>query len=102
VTVRGPVNADDFPLVMRFACEGLGVALLPRHLAMPALVSGELVSILPNYQLHAGALYLVHPASRQLPQRVRLLRDFLFQEIRREFAVCAGHQQRAPASAAPK
>jgi DNA-binding transcriptional LysR family regulator len=91
VTVRGPVNADDFPLVMRFACEGLGVALLPRQLALPGLITGELVPILPQYQVTGGALYLVHPASRQLPQRVRLLRDFLLQEIRREFAACASH-----------
>lgn len=91
VTVHGPVNADDFPLVARFACEGLGVALLPRVLAMPWLVSGELAPVLPSYQVNSGAFYLVYPASRQLPQRVRLLRDFLFQELRRELAECAAH-----------
>jgi DNA-binding transcriptional LysR family regulator len=92
VTVRGPVNADDFPLVARFACEGLGIALLPRILATPALLAGELEAILPHYQANTGgALYLVYPASRQLPQRVRLLRDFLFEALRREFAVCASH-----------
>ena len=102
LSVRGPVNADDFPLVARFACEGLGVALLPRQLAIPWLVSGELTPILPQYQLNAGAFYLVHPASRQLPQRVRLLRDFLFQELRRELAACATHGNSAARAAASR
>jgi DNA-binding transcriptional LysR family regulator len=91
VIVRGPVNADDFPLVTNFACEGLGVALLPRFIAMPALHSGELVSVLPQYQQETGAIYLVHPRTRHLPQRVRLLRDFLFQEIRAGLAACERH-----------
>jgi DNA-binding transcriptional LysR family regulator len=95
VTVRGPVNCDDLPLVMYLTCEGLGIGLMPRQIVMPALASGQLVRVLPQYQLHSGALYLVHPKSQHLPRRVRLLRDFLHQQIRDEFAMCAGHLEAA-------
>jgi DNA-binding transcriptional LysR family regulator len=95
VNVRGPVNCDDLPLVMYLTCEGLGVGLMPRQVVMPALASGQLVTVLPQFQLHAGAFYIVHPKSQHLPRRVRLLRDFLHQEIRAELAMCAGHLETA-------
>jgi DNA-binding transcriptional LysR family regulator len=94
VSVRGPVNCDDLPLVMHMATEGLGIALMPRQIAMPALAEGKLEVVLPHYQLHAGAFYILHPAGGHLPRRVRLLRDFLLQEIRQELAFCEGHLTR--------
>jgi DNA-binding transcriptional LysR family regulator len=103
VEVRGKVNTDDLPLVLHLASAGLGICLVPRVAALPALLAGQLVSVLPNYQLHGTALHLVHPAQRHLPRRVRLLRDFLYDELKRELAVCEAHSlPRLAAQAKPK
>lgn len=88
VNVRGPVSADDLPLLLHFAIAGLGIALLPSTVADPALASGELVRVLPAYEQPGGAIHVLHPAGRHLPQRVRLLRDFLVQELRAEVQRC--------------
>jgi DNA-binding transcriptional LysR family regulator len=88
VQVRGPINVDDVPYVFNFCCQGVGIALLPELLAEPAIRDGKLVRVLPNYQQHGVVLYLVHPATRRLPRRVVLLRDFLFDAMRGQLQRC--------------
>jgi DNA-binding transcriptional LysR family regulator len=89
VVVRGPVNVDDMPFVHNFALEGLGIALLPELLVEPRIVAGELVRVLPQYRRLGSSLYIVHPATRRLPRRVALLRDFLFDALRAELTRCS-------------
>ncbi len=89
VQVHGPLNVDDVPYAFNFCCEGRGIALLPELLAEPAIREGKLVRVLPNYQQQGIVLYLVHPASRRLPRRVTLLRDFLFEALRTHIHRCS-------------
>jgi hypothetical protein len=45
-----------------------------------------LLRVLPDYQGSRGALFLVYPSARFVPQAVSLLREHLFAELRDWFA----------------
>jgi DNA-binding transcriptional LysR family regulator len=85
VTVRGPVGSDDFALVRALAKLGAGIALVPLHSCVAELNAKELVRVLPTWSGPTGALFLVYPSSRQVPQRVVLLREHLYESLRNTF-----------------
>jgi len=81
VTVAGPVIADDFPIIMRLAVKGLGIALLPEQACGPQLASGALARVLPAYAVRGGSIQIVSPPLRYVPARVALLREHLIREL---------------------
>lgn len=86
VEVSGPVSVDELSFVLPLAVAGLGIALMPAMMTDRARRAGSLVPVLAQYQQHGAALHLVHPAARHLPHRVALFRDFLYDELRAQFA----------------
>mgnify|MGYP002261511649 CR=1 FL=1 len=65
------------------AAAGLGLCQTYRFMVEEDLRSGRLVELLPD---HAGAwrpFSLVYPANRHMPQRVRVLVDFLIERLTR-------------------
>lgn len=64
--------ANSVSLLRRLAEEGRGIALLPRHMADPAVSAGRLAPVLPGQATPVWPVYAV-TAGRQVPQRVRLL-----------------------------
>ena len=72
-----PVHAfNSFIAPLDFILDGSGLASLPRQLAKPFVDKGELVQLLPDWNLPTLNAYLVMPSS-QVPRRVRLLIDHL-------------------------
>ncbi len=59
-----------------FVLEGLGIGLLPKPLAETHIKQGELLRLLPDWELPTINAYLVMAGS-QIPLRVRLLIDHL-------------------------
>ncbi len=78
-TIRGPVRfrADNGDILREAACAGLGVAVLPTFIAAPAIASGKVEVLLPEYPLPETALHVVMPPGRATTARVRALVDFL-------------------------
>jgi DNA-binding transcriptional LysR family regulator len=74
--------AGDAVVVCRAAVEGLGVALLPSHVVAAEVTAGRLVRLLVQVPLPRVDIWLVHPAHRNLPSRVRSLIDFLVARFR--------------------
>ena len=56
---------------------GLGIAVASRWMCRAELQSGELVSILSDYQLESIELHAVYPAGRRPSVKVRAFSDFL-------------------------
>jgi DNA-binding transcriptional LysR family regulator len=67
------------------ALAGLGPALLPCWLAGPEIAAGRLVNIFPAYAVTATtfdtAAWLVYPSRAYLPNKVRVMIDFLRSRI---------------------
>lgn len=67
-------NADAFSA----ACvAGLGIAQIPRLSANPRLVAGELEEVLLKQTAPPLPVWLLHPHKRQVPQRVRVVFDWI-------------------------
>ena len=76
LTVSGRVNVDDYGAMLELVAEGQGVGLMPEQHAAEGEKTGRLVRIFPEWVLPSEPVHLVY-STRQLPERVRLLIDFL-------------------------
>jgi DNA-binding transcriptional LysR family regulator len=67
----------DLGFLRAAAVDGLGVALLPDDICLPAFQTGKLVHVLPEWYAAEGIVHLVFTARRGLPPSVRALIDEL-------------------------
>ncbi|PTL82690.1 LysR family transcriptional regulator [Vitiosangium sp. GDMCC 1.1324] len=81
VKVQGALSADSVQFVFEAVMGGHGIGLLPEQLLSCISASSTLLQpVLPKYVSTGTLQSLVH-ASRHLPKRVTLLRDFLSQHL---------------------
>ncbi|MDX2015514.1 MAG: LysR family transcriptional regulator [Myxococcaceae bacterium] len=81
VRVKARLSADDFEVLHAWAREGLGIAMLPGFVCEASFAQGALTPVLQRAIDDEVPLFLVHPAGRHLPARVRALRDFLVERL---------------------
>ncbi|MEJ6004831.1 LysR family transcriptional regulator [Paucibacter sp. AS339] len=84
VPVQGPLRASNSEILRDAAVDGLGLALLPDFSAAPALQSGALVEVLPDWRpvgFFGDAIYAVYPWTNHTPRPLRLLIDHLRQVL---------------------
>jgi len=86
LSVDAAMWLDDMAFCRHLLISGGGVGILPEPLARHDVKAKRVVKVLPDYALPESSLYLVTPSLQHAPLRVRLLSDFLFAELRREFA----------------
>ncbi|KMN29731.1 MULTISPECIES: LysR substrate-binding domain-containing protein [Chromobacterium] len=72
---------DDLVVLRDAAIAGLGVAALPVLVCHEALQSGQLVRLLPDYDIPWGILHAAFPTRRGLLPAVRAFIDFLTTEL---------------------
>jgi DNA-binding transcriptional LysR family regulator len=76
VTPRGNLTLNDMGALVALTTAGAGVALLPAPFVEPAVRSGALTRVLPEWEGPSTPVYAVY-ADRRLPARLRLLLDHL-------------------------
>jgi len=81
VKVPARLRANNGDVLLRAARDGLGVVVSPTFITHRALAAGELVPLLPDYRAPGTTAYAVYPSRRHLPQRVRVLIEFLAQRF---------------------
>jgi len=77
IAVEGRVQVATGDGVIACVKAGLGIAVASRWMCRAELQSGELVSILSDYQLESIELHAVYPAGRRPSVKVRAFSDFL-------------------------
>ncbi len=73
--IRLSTNNGD--MILRAAEDGLGIAALPTFISHEALRAGRLRPILCDYPQPQLELYALYSSRRHVPQRIRVLIDFL-------------------------
>jgi DNA-binding transcriptional LysR family regulator len=77
VEVHSRFHANDSRVLLEATRRSLGLAMLPRYVADPCLVSGELVATLPQYPIASFWLKALVPRIKMRKPAVRELVSFL-------------------------
>ncbi|MDN3577281.1 LysR substrate-binding domain-containing protein [Chitinimonas viridis] len=78
------LSVEDFELRKAATLRGLGVGTLPHPYCTAELASGELVQVLPDWEIPGGFLQAVYPHRRGLLPAVRVFIDFLVEVFGRD------------------
>ena len=81
LAARGRVRCDDMFFARAAARAGAGIAALPAFLADKDIAAGLLLPVLPRWSAPSGAIWLVHPATRNVPAKVKAFSAFLLEEL---------------------
>ncbi len=82
VKLKARLNSDCGEFLVAAAENGHGVTLIPDFLAQSAIKAGTLKEILRSFRPEPLGVYMVYPASRHLPKRVRALLNYLAARLR--------------------
>lgn len=81
VQISGRLASNNLEIVTESAKQGVGIAIGPTLSVAPALLSGELVRVLPDYVFEPTSVFAVYPSGRQLSSKVRAAVDFLAEHL---------------------
>ncbi len=84
VPLTATMNSHDGAFMVEAAEHGLGIVRIPDFLAKSSLDSGRLVPLLQAYELKPRGISIVYPTARYMPQRTRVLLEFLLAKIGRD------------------
>ncbi len=79
----GRVLANSPELLVRLACQGVGIVAAPDDFAHPFVQVGELVRVLPAWCLPPVNVWAVFPGRRLLPAKTRVFMELLEQRLER-------------------
>ncbi|PLZ04075.1 LysR family transcriptional regulator [Burkholderia sp. WAC0059] len=71
-------NPDTLALAIR---EGMGIGPLPLPVALPGLMDGTLVRVLPDHRLQKLNVYALYASRRYLDAKIRTFVDFLRERV---------------------
>ena len=77
LNLRGKMIANNGDFLQSMAISGHGIVILPTFIVWNALASEDLVRVLPECSAGSNYAYAVYPKNRYLPQRARLLIEFM-------------------------
>jgi DNA-binding transcriptional LysR family regulator len=77
VTVAGRVATNNVETLTAAAKQGLGITVGATMSVGAALLSGELVRVLSDYEFEPTAVFAVYASARQLSTKIRATVDFL-------------------------
>lgn len=75
--MQSQITVRDTDSYLAACLAGLGIVQVPRYGIRDRLASGELVEVLPDHPAAPLPVSLLHPHGRQVPERVRVVLDFL-------------------------
>ncbi len=82
VEVASAFRSNNSLVVRQAALSGHGIALLGDPLTLTEIRAGRLYRLLPKYTARRRQASVVYPSRRHLPQRTRVVIDFLVEEFR--------------------
>ncbi len=80
--IHARLHANNGEALIEAAVQGMGIALQPAFIAEAALVSGKVITLLDDFRSPELGIYAMLPSNRQVPYRVKVLMDFLADQLR--------------------
>jgi len=75
--VRGRLRANNGDALLEATIRGLGISVQPTFIAAAAIEAGSIRPVLRAYPMPELGIYALLPGNRYIPQRVRMLVDYL-------------------------
>lgn len=82
VEVSGVLGGSEFSFVRAALRAGAGIGPLPSFVGSVEVDEGRLVRVLPEWEMPASTMWLVYPAAKHVPRRVKVFRDFALEWFR--------------------
>src|SRR4051812_9792529 len=82
VNVSGRMASNNADVVASSAKRGHGITIGATLVVGPALLAGELVRVLSDWEFENTAIFAVYPSARQLSTKVRATVDFLAEHLK--------------------
>jgi DNA-binding transcriptional LysR family regulator len=79
--VRSRIHANNGQALIEAAAQGLGIACQPDFILAPFIQSDRVTEILSTFDTPKLGIYAMLPGNRQVPHRVRVLMDFLADQL---------------------
>jgi DNA-binding transcriptional LysR family regulator len=96
--VRGRMRANNGDALLAATIRGLGISVQPSFIAASAIEAGSVRTLLDDFPMPELGIYALLPDNRYVPQRVRILIDYLAARIGEQpYWEAAGPQRAAPA-----
>jgi len=83
--LRSRINANNGEVLTEAAAQGLGITVQPDFIADSVIASGRVEQILLDFPQPELGIYAMLPSNRHVPHRVRMLMDFLAEQL---IAIC--------------
>ncbi len=83
VRCRALLTASDYASVHSLIRAGGGIGALPDIVAAASVAQGQLLAVLPEWTLAHAELHALSVSGREAPARVRVLRDFMREQLAR-------------------
>jgi DNA-binding transcriptional LysR family regulator len=90
--IEGRLRFNSFRLAAALAADGMGLAVLPHHIAADKVTAGTLTQVLPTWTAGWMPLYIV-TTSKLLPMRSRKFIAFATKRLRQAFNGATGETQ---------
>lgn len=84
VRMKSALSIDTAPAVLAATLAGGGASVLPDFLVAEDLRAGRLVNLLPEWSLPSGGIFVVYPALRFRPPKVRAFNGMLTERVELE------------------
>jgi DNA-binding transcriptional LysR family regulator len=81
VPIRARITANNGEALAEAAASGLGITCQPDFIVDGFLAAGRVEEILADFPVPELGIYAMLPGNRQVPQRVRVLMDFLAERL---------------------
>ncbi|MGF1681278.1 LysR family transcriptional regulator [Photobacterium minamisatsumaniensis] len=82
IAVNGDLRSNDVMVLYQAAKKGAGIARLPRYLVDHDLASGELIEVLPQWQVNSMAVWGIYLSRKHMPASLRVLLDFMVERFK--------------------
>lgn len=82
VVTKGPIKANNGDALAKAAVAGMGIGFMPDFIAKNYLESGQLQQIHSLKAQSTVGIYVVLPSNSYIPERVRLLVDYLSAQLK--------------------
>jgi DNA-binding transcriptional LysR family regulator len=88
--ISGQLDADDSDVLIAWALTGQGIVMMPLFEVTEHLISGRLVTVLPEAPPHPVTLGILYPTRKMLPLRVKSFVDMTVEGVRQHVSTQLG------------